>query len=146
MTLIETIIALGITAVIVGSLGGVIYSVVEITGRGNAEIKAMENLSKASYRIRTDAREAVDYVISETTDNITFIKDKSGTVTYYLADNRLLREEDRNVTEIAVCISSIEYSVENYTLKYALAATPPGKWNVNREMMEKVYLRNAVTD
>lgn len=146
MTLIETIIALGISAVIIGSLGGVIYSVVEITGRGNAEIKALENLNRASYRIRTDAREAVDYVINETADNITFFKNESGTVAYYLADTRLLRKEDGNVTEVAACISSIEYAVENYTLKYSLAVAPPGKWDVNREMMEKVYLLNVVTD
>jgi len=56
ITLIEMLIALGISGVIVGGLAAAIYSIMNITGRGNAEIKALRDIQSASYWISNDAQ------------------------------------------------------------------------------------------
>ncbi len=144
MTLIEMVIALSISAAIVGGLGAVIYTVVETTGRGNAEIQVLRDLQAASYWIREDAKTATEEPDSGIPDSILFTSDgvEYTQSTIYLSGTAMLRDTDGTVTTIASHIISFEtyFESENRTLTYRLVASSRGKWEFEREMTEKVYL------
>ena len=148
MTLVELLVALTITAVIIGGLSTAIYTIINVTERGKAESSALHDIQKAAYWISGDAQmawttglpdggPAVDSMTLEWTDGY----GDSHSSSYWLSDTELQRNFDGNITTAAWYITSIEFSISGDVLTFRIESTPPGRWQISRQTTGKVCLR-----
>jgi len=146
-TLIETLVAMTISAVVMGGLTAGIYAILTITGRGNNEIAAMRDIQSAAYWIGVDAQMAKTVALNGgvPADNITISWDdrygNTHTTNFALYGTELIRTYNGNSSTVAWNISSVEFSVTNTVLSYTLVSSPPGRWNVNRTIRGQVNMR-----
>ncbi len=147
MTLVEMLIALGISSVILAGLSAAIYTIMNTTGRGNDEITTLRDIQSASYWISNDAQMAsgVQLIGGDPTDNMTLQWNDSGgfshTSSYSLSGTELVRNLDDELSTVAWNVESVEFSVSNDLLTYTVVSTLPGRWNVSQQVTGKVYLR-----
>jgi len=147
VTLVELLIALTITAVIVGGLSAAIYLIVTTTERGNAEAKALHNLQKAAYWISLDAQMAATTDIPDggEAESITLSwidsDGNSHSSSYNLSDSELRREYDGTISTVAQGISTVRFAISGNIITFHLESTTAGRWPVRRSMTGKVYLR-----
>jgi type II secretory pathway pseudopilin PulG len=147
MTLIEMLIAMGISAVVIGGLTAGIYAIMDVTGRGNAEITALRDIQSASYWISNDAQMAREAILAEgePATGLTLEWDDSTgsphTSSYTLTDTELVRNYDDILTTVAWNVSSVEFTVNADVLTYTVLSAPPGRWNVSRKVTGQVNLR-----
>jgi len=147
MTLVELLVAITITAVIVGGLSAAIYLIVSTTERGNAEASALHNLQKAAYWISLDAQMAATTDIPDggEAESITLSwidsQGNSHTSSYSLSDSDLLRQYDSTVSTVAQGISRVRFTVSGNTLTFYLESTAAGRWPVKRSLSGQVFLR-----
>lgn len=148
MTLVEMLIALAISATILSALGGAIYAVTSVTGRGNAQAAALQDLQRAVYWINydgqmtqscnlTDGAPSVNSVLLQWVDGDGI----SHTSSYILTGEELVRTCDGETTTAAVYISGLEFSLSNDIITYRVESTPPGRWATTRETFGLVNLR-----
>ncbi|HEY81867.1 MAG TPA: type II secretion system protein [Dehalococcoidia bacterium] len=147
MTLVELLVAITITAVIVGGLSAAIYFIVATTERGSAEASALHNLQKAAYWISLDAQMAATTDIPDggQAESITLSwidsEGNSYTSSYSLSDSNLLRQYNSTVSTVARGISMVRFAISGNTLTFYLESTAAGRWPVKRSMTGQVYLR-----
>lgn len=147
MTLIEILIALGITGVVVGALGAAIYTIMSVTGRGNAEISVLRDIQSASHWISSDTRMANEVMLiggTPANEMIVDWDDSEGnqhSCNYAQTGRELIRSCDGISRIIAWNVSSVEFSLDDAVLTYTIAAETEGRWVVNREVTGQVYLR-----
>ena len=148
MTLIETIIALGISSVIILALTAAVYTIMNVTGRGNAEIMALRDVQSAAFWISNDTQMASDVTLEGGGDPAEGMTvewtDYSGSPhssIYSLSDTQLLRNYDDTTSVIAQYVSLAEFSVTDEVLTYTIVSTPPGSWNTNQRVKGHVILR-----
>jgi len=148
MTLVELLVALTITAVIIGGLSIAIYMITSVTERGNADTSALHNMEKAAYWISNDARMANTTDLSDggsPADSITLQWiDGNGNnhySHYWLSGTNLQRDYDGIITVVAWDISSIEFSISGNILTFRTESTPPTRWQLVRAATSKVNLR-----
>lgn len=146
-TLIEILIAMSISAVVIGGLAAGIYAVIHITGRGNSEIKALRDIQSAAYWISNDAQMAKDVVLfgGDPSDNITLNWDDNlgepHTSNFALSGNELIRNYDDYVMAIAWNVDSAEFSINDDVLSFTIISVPDGMWNTERKISGQVNLR-----
>ncbi|UCD08324.1 MAG: type II secretion system protein [Dehalococcoidales bacterium] len=147
MTLIEILITLGITGVIVGGLTASIYTIMSVTGRGNAEITVLRDVQSASHWIGNDARMAKDVTLigGVPADGIVLDWiDSEGnphSCNYTFAGRDLIRSYNGTSSTIAWNVSSVEFSVNDNSLDYTITSETEGRWVVNKEVTGHVNLR-----
>ena len=148
MTLIEVVIACTITAVIIGGLSVAIYTIVNITERGNAESAALHDLQQASYWIGNDTQMAWTTSLSDggsATNNVTLRWTNGDGSSHYsiyqLAGTRLQRNYDGNITTVAQYISSLGFSISGRVFTFGIVSNPPGRQQISRQSTGEVYLR-----
>ena len=148
MTLVELLVALTITAVIIGGLSIAIYMITSVTERGNADTSALHNMEKVAYWISNDARMANTTDLSDggsPADSITLQWiDGNGNnhySHYWLSGTNLQRDYDGVITVVAWDISSIEFSISGDILTFRTESTPPTRWQLVRAATGKVNLR-----
>ena len=148
MTLIEILIACTITAVIIGGLSAAIYTITNVTERGSAESNALHDIQKAAYWISNDARMAwtaglsdgglpADSMTLEWTDG----NGDSHSCSYWLSGTKLQRNYDGNIITAALYITSTEFSISGDVLTFRVESTPPGRWQISRQVTGEVCLR-----
>lgn len=147
MTLIETLIAMGISTIILGGLAAGIYTITDVTGRGDAEIHALRDIQSASWWISNDARMARSAILTggnPATGVILQWNDGDGnsyTSTFTFSDTELVREYNDDTTTVAWSVSSAEFSLSGDMLTYTIVSSPPGRWQVSRTVNGQVNLR-----
>jgi prepilin-type N-terminal cleavage/methylation domain-containing protein len=153
MTLIEMLVSLGISAVIIGGLGVAVYMIMNVTGRGNAEIAALQDLQRSSYWINNDARMArttdlTDGANPENDVSLTWLDatDNPPSSRFYLSGTQLLRNYDGTVNVAAQHVSSAEFSIDSGVLTYTVVSAPPGRWQISRRITGYVNLRAYTGD
>lgn len=148
MTLIELLIGISISATIIGGLGASIYAIINITGKGNAEMAALYDIQNASFWIRKDARMAgeISLTVDVASETVTLTGD-SYVSQYYLSGTELLRDYNGDVTRVAWDISEVSFQVDNQSmLFYFLKSSPPARLEVNREITGVVYMEELTFD
>lgn len=148
MTLIETIIALGISSVVILGLTAAVYTIMSVTGRGNAEIMALRDIQSASFWISNDTQMAREVTLEgggSPANGVTLEwVDYSGSPhssIYNLEETRLIRNYDDTTSVIAQYVSSAEFSVTGDVLTYTIVSTPPGRWSKTQRVTGQVMLR-----
>ena len=147
MTLVEILIALAISGVIIGALGASIYTIVSVTGRGNAEIAVLRDIQSASHWINNDVRmvREVNLIGGDPASGLVLDWDDSEgnphSCNYTFAGRELIRSYNGTSSIIAWNVSSIEFSQNDDVLTYTLTSETEGRWVVNREMTGYVSLR-----
>ncbi|MFC1946882.1 type II secretion system protein J [Chloroflexota bacterium] len=147
MTLIELLIALSITGVIIGGLGASIYTIMSVTGRGNAEISLLRDIQSASHWISNDARKAKDVTLigGVPANGIVLEWDDSQgnphSSNYTHSGRELIRSFNGTSSIIAWNVTSVEFSLNDDVLTYTLASETEGRWVVNKDVTGNVNLR-----
>ncbi len=147
MTLVEMLIALGITGVIVGALGASIYTIMSVTGRGNAEISVLRDIQSASHWISNDARMAREITLTGGVPASGMIlewddsQENPHSCNYTFAGRELIRSFNGLSSAIAWNVSSIAFSLNNDVLTYRLTSETEGRWVINKEFTGQVNLR-----
>ncbi len=147
MTLVEMLIALGISVVIIGGLAASVYTIMNVTGRGNAEITALRDVQSVSYWINNDAQMARDVTLIGGDPGNGMILDWDDSLgnpqssNYTLSGSELLRNYNGISSAIAWNVSSVEFTVTNGVLTYSFVSTPQGRWDISRQVTGQVYLR-----
>lgn len=147
MTLIETLVALSITGVVVGALAASIYTIMSITGRGNAEITVLQDIQSVSHWINNDARMASEVTLTggiPANGIILDWDDSEGnphSCNYTFTGRELIRNFEGTPSSIAWHVSSIEFSLNDDALTYTLISETEGRWGVNKEVTGCVNLR-----
>ena len=147
MTLIELLIALSISGVIIGGLGASIYTIMSVTGRGNAEISLLRDIQSASHWITNDALMARDIVLigGAPANGIVLSWDDSQGIphssNFSHSGRELIRSFNGTSKIIAWHVSSVEFSLNDDVLTYTLASETEGRWVVNKEVTGQVNLR-----
>ena len=147
MTLIELLMALGISGVIIGALGASIYTIMSVTGRGNAEISLLRDIQSASHWISNDVRMASDITLTggvPANGMVLEWDDSEGNPhsgNYTHAGRELIRSFNGTSSIIAWNVSSVEFSLNNDELSYTLISETEGRWVVNKEVTGHVNLR-----
>ena len=147
MTLIEALITMAISAVIIGGLTAGIYTITDVTGRGDAEIKALRDIQSVSWWISNDARMARQASLtggSPATGIILQWDDGNGTPyisSYTFSGTELVREYNGDATTVAWNVSAAEFSLTGDVLAYTIISSPPGRWQVSRIVDGQVNLR-----
>lgn len=148
MTLIEAIIALGISSVIILGLAAAVYTIMNVTGRGNAEILALRDVQSAAFWISNDTQMARGVSFAgggEPAEDMTLewvdYEGNPHSSTYSLSETQLLRNYDDTVSVIAQYVSLAEFSVADDVLTYTIVSTPPGRWSTSQEVTGNAVLR-----
>lgn len=148
MTLVEVLIVSAITAVLVGGLTTAIFMTVSATGRGNDETSALRDLQSAAYWISTDCQMAATTDLSEGEEVVdalnlqwTGSSGESHSSGYSLCGSELQRDYDGAKTTLAWYVSSVEFSISGNVVTFYVESTPPGRWQVSRQMTGSACLR-----
>ena len=147
MTLIEILLALGISGVIIGGLAASIYTITSVTGRGNAEITLLRDIQSASHWISNDARMARDVTLTGGVPANGIILDwddsqgNSHSCSITRTGRELVRSFNGTSTVIAWNVSSVEFSMNDDVLTYALASETKDRWGLKKEVTGQVNLR-----
>lgn len=147
MTLIEILLALGISGVIVGGLAASIYVIMSVTGRGNAEITLLRDIQSASHWISNDARMAKDITLTggvPANGMVLGWNDIDGnphSSSYTYSGRELIRSCGGTSSTIAWNVSVVAFSVTDDILTYTLITETEGRWEVNKAVTGHVNLR-----
>ena len=147
LTLVELLLALGISALISGALGTAIHQFVMASERGNDDLRALHDVQNAGYWITLDGGKAVttnlvDGALSTGSMTLTWTSGvQTHTVTYSLAGTELKRDHNGTITTVARHVSSVEFSLAGLLITATMASTPAGRWGVSEQATYKVWLR-----
>ncbi len=147
MTLVELLLALGISGVIIGALGASIYTIMSVTGRGNAEISLLHDIQSASHWITSDVRMARDITLfgGDPASNLILnwddIEGNPHSCNYTFTGRELIRSCNGTSSTVAWNVSSIEFSQNDDVLTYTLTSETQGRWVVNKEITGHINLR-----
>ncbi|UCC17069.1 MAG: type II secretion system protein [Dehalococcoidales bacterium] len=148
MTLVEILLALGISGVIIGALGASIYTIMSVTGRGNAEISVLRDIQSASHWISNDSRMARDVTLIggvPANGMVLSWNDSQGnphSSNYTHTEQGLIRSFNGTSSIIAWNVSSVDFSLNDDVLTYTLTSETEGRWVVNKEVTGYVNLRS----
>lgn len=152
MTLIEILMALGISGIIIGGLAASIYTVMSVTGRGNAEITVLRDIQSASHWISNDARMARDVTLTGGVPANGIIlgwDDSQGnphSCSITRTGRELIRNFDGALSTIAWNVLTVEFSMNDDVLTYALTSETESRWEVKKEVTGQVNLRAWAED
>jgi prepilin-type N-terminal cleavage/methylation domain-containing protein len=147
MTLIELLLALGISGVIIGGLAASIYTIMSVTGRGNAEITLLRDIQSVSHWISNDARMAREATLTggNPASGVILVWDdiegNPHSTSYTFSGKELNRSYDGISSTIAWNVSSAEFSLNDGVLTYTLTSEMEGRWEMDKKVTGYVNLR-----
>jgi type II secretory pathway pseudopilin PulG len=147
MTLIETIVAAGIAALIVGVLGSTVFLLTRTTEQGNDELNALQDVQNAGYWLTRDGKmaDSTDLIgDAAPVSSVTLSWDDGGqnhTVTYSLSGTELKRDYDGNMMTVARHVSSVGFSISGGVITATVTSSPDGRWQTSEETTYKITPR-----
>jgi prepilin-type N-terminal cleavage/methylation domain-containing protein len=152
MTLIEILLALGISGVIIGGLAASIYTIMSVTGRGNAEITLLRDIQSASHWISNDARMARGATLTggNPASGVVLVWDdiegNTHSSSYTYSEKELIRSYGEISSAIAWNVSSVEFSITDNVLTYTITSETEGRWVKSEEITGHTTLRAWTED
>jgi len=148
VTLVETLLAAGIAAMIVGVLGSAIFLFWRTTEQGNEQYSALHDVQNTGFWLTRDGQRAQSTSLNEGEDPVESMTlswtdgGQSHTVTYSLSGTSLQRNHDGTVTTVARHISSVGFSISSQGVITAdITSSPQGRWEISEQTTYKVCLR-----
>ena len=154
VTLVETLLAAGIAAMIVGVLGSAIFLFMRVTEEGNDHFRALHDVQNAGFWITRDGESAQTTAVDGVSGNMTLVLGwtdggQSHTVTYYRSGTGgtdLQRDHYDGIatTEkiVARYISSVDFSISAQGLITGnMTYSPQGRWGVSETVTYKIWPR-----
>jgi VCBS repeat-containing protein len=147
ITLVETIVAAGIAAMLVGALGSAIFLFTRTAEQGNDELGALRDVQNAGYWLTRDGK------MAETTDlidgappvgSMTLTWTDGGqahTVTYTLTGTELQRNYDGDAIAVARYVTSVEFSLSQGVITADLTSSPDGRWDTSEQVAYEIWPR-----
>ena len=148
-TLVEILIALGITALVAGTLGTAIFQIFDRSARGNDTLKALNDIHNAGRWLYLDGERAETTDLVDATPPVPPVNAMSlswtsdgqlHTATYSLSGTELVRNHNGTVTTVARYVSSVDFSISNRLIKIDLTSTP-GSTGVSKQVTYHSWLR-----
>ena len=152
MTLLEILIALGISGVIVGGLAASIYMIMSVTGQGNAEITLLRDIQSASHWISNDARMAKGATLTggNPASGVILVWDdiegNPHSSSYTYSEKELIRSYGGTSSAIAWNVSSVEFSLTDNVLTYTITSETEGRWVKSEAVTGHTTLRTWTED
>lgn len=147
MTLVELLMAAGISAMLVGVLGSAIFQFMQVTERGNDQFRALHDLQNAGYWLTLDGKRAQTTTLIEGAQPVESMTlnwtdgSESHTATYSLSATALQRNHNGTITIVARHVSSVGFSISQGVITTTVTSSPEGRWEVSKEMTYKTCLR-----
>jgi len=123
-TLVELLIGAGITAVIVGFLGFVVFQTFQVEEFGSAQIAARNELQNAAAWMQGDA---VEGRTASGGAQLTLTLPGGSTITYAVSGTNLTRTSGGTVNTVARSISEASFSVTGRLIIVTLTSSPSGR-------------------
>lgn len=144
-TLVEVILAIGITALIAGPLTTGIFQINNVIVRIDHRIRALNDLQQAGRWLYTDGEVAestnlIDNDPPTNTMSFSWNDGEAHTSTYYLSGTELQRDHNGNVITIARSISDAMFSISNQLITIELTSSPDSG-NVEKDALYHILLR-----
>jgi len=147
ITLVETLLATAIAAVIVGLLGSTIFLFMRSTEQGNKHLMAYQDLQNAGHWITRDGMAAQTTSLVNGAAPVTSMTlswtdgGQSNTVTYSLSGDDLRRDYNGTAMTVARNVSSVGFSISQRVITSNITSAPAGRWEVSKEATYRVRLR-----
>ena len=148
VTLVETLLAAGIAAMIVGMLGSAIFLFWRASEQGNDKFRALHDVQNAGFWITRDGGGAQSTSLNEGEDPVESMTlswtegEQAHTVTYSLSGADLQRNYDGTVTTVARYISSVGFSISSEgVITGNITSSPEGRWETSEEATYKIWPR-----
>lgn len=150
-TVIELLVVIAVSGVLIGALVPFIYNVTRGTGTITHRASATLQVQNASRLINqdvklaattslVDAAPAVDTLTLQWTDKHDDVN-VDHTVQYYLSGQDLKRDYDGVVTNVALYITNLEFSLSGSVVTVNITATPPDAPDESEQGSYNVTLR-----
>ena len=137
-SLVEMMVAIGITGVISGVLGVVVQQTVTVPERGNDQVAAIHSLQNATHWVSLDGQTARTAVGGA---SLTLTLPDNSTIEYVLYGDELRRIYGSSNRTIAREISDADFSVNGRVITMELTAAPEGRLGVSENMTCQVNMR-----
>jgi len=152
LTLLELVVALGITGMLVGVLVPVIFYITRDTEQVLDDTTAVLQVQAAGRAFSADVKMAADTIPADAAagvlDNLTLQwiseyqdANTEHTIQYYLIDDKLIRNYDTVETIVARYISDVDFSRSGSVITMAVTSTVEGSENQTEEGTYHVTLR-----
>jgi len=153
MTLLELLVAMAITAMIIGGIAALIFQEYSGTAIAKTSVTTAHEIGNAARWISQDGMMAestglvegahpVDYLTLTWIERHDFANIPHSS-SYYLEGTQLYRDYDGTVTIVARDISKIEFSQTGYLLTVSISCTPRWWNSTTTEKTYRIYLRTA---
>ncbi len=147
LTLVELLLALGISALISGTLGTAIHQFVMASERGNDDLRALHDVQNAGFWLTLDGERAegtnlVDGAPPAQSMTLSWtIGGQAHTSAYSLSETALNRDHNGTITTVARHVASAQFSLAGRVITVTMTSTPAGRWGVSEQATYKVWLR-----
>ena len=147
LTLVELLLALGISALIASTLGTAIHQFIMTSERGNDSLRALHDVQNAGFWLTLDGERAEGTSLVDgapPVQSMTLSWTSGGqahTSTFSLSGAALRREHNGTITTVARHVASAQFSLAGRVITATMTSTPAGRWGVSEQAMYKIWLR-----
>ena len=145
-TLVEILVAMGITALVTGVLGTAIFQIFDRSASGQDTLRALSDIQNAGQWIYLDGEKAATSDLinnAAPVDTMTFSWTTEGTphtAIYALTGPALVRNHNGVETTVARYLSGVEFSISDDLISIKLTSAP-GNGGVSKEVTYNVWIR-----
>ena len=145
-TLIEVLIAVGITTLVVTSMSGIIFQLLRVTEKGTETLTAIRELENSNIWISRDIQRAETCDLIDggvPVQSMTISWNEASVLhsaTYALSGTDLQRDHGGEVTTLARNISSVAFSMSSNLVTTTIVSSPESRWDTSRTVTSKMYL------
>ena len=147
ITLVETIVAAVIAAMLVSVLGSAIFLFTRAAEEGNNELRDIHDMQNAGYWLTRDGKMAQYTDLSDgapPVQSMTLSWTDDGqahTVTYSLSSTDLRRNHNGTTITVARYVSSVGFSISQGIITGTMTSSPGGRWGISEEATYKIWPR-----
>ena len=147
LTLVEVLLAVGISALICSVLGAAIFQIVDRSAYNSDRLRALHDIHNAGRWLYLDGAraEATDLAPgAEPADTMRLdwtSRDGLQTSAYSLSGTELQRSHNGAITTVARYVSGAEFSMSRDRLITVNLASTPGSKGVSKEVTYRMWLR-----
>jgi len=152
MVVAELLIAIGLSAMIVGTVGSAVFQFTGATERGNQQFRALHDVQNAGYWLTRDGARAESTSLVEGAPPVSSIilnwtdDGQPKSCAYSLFGTDLTRYADGGypngtATIVARNISHVEFSMSQGVIIVSITSSPDGRWGVEKEITYRISRR-----
>ena len=145
--LIEMLLALGISSIIVTSLGVSLHQFIRISDQGNAKLSTLHDVRNAGFWINRDGGRAESTNLVEGAGPVNTVTmnwtagGQAHVVTYSLSGTEIKRDHNGNVITIARHVTQLEFSLNQRVISTDMTSSITGRADATEIVSLKTWLR-----